>query len=367
LTPQVRSRLLNELERLQRQGEDVPHAAELIAALRAEFRNTGPSHYRAGNPSRYFFQPLEPFLIDDAPERANSGQVARGSLMPIWMMITERLLPSMAADYIASAGTAIAGNSQHEAQKLAATFQKKVLTYLDGLLASAEGPAGFRAGLRMYTSSHATFDDLVKMLNVFRTQPVLAEFAAALPADIAELDARALAEILKPLEAVRARQSGAVPFALTMISRRLKKPWQLLRLATTATRSRAPADLLATPYAAAVSMVLDQIGDRRLTLREAFKANRTLQAREILGEVYEIEDAVRSSIDLGESEWGRRLQALMATIEAALESEVNTIPVDHFHLKHVLETANLHPIHSWTERLGRMIRRGQDALVDGLS
>jgi hypothetical protein len=76
---------------------------------------------------------------------------------------------------------------------------------------------------------------------------------------------------------------------------------------------------------------------------------------------------VRSSIDLGESEWGRRLQALMATIEAALESEVNTIPVDHFHLKHVLESANLHPNHSWTERLGRMIRRGQDALVDGLS
>jgi hypothetical protein len=367
LTPQVRSRLLNELERLHLQGEDVPHAAELIAALRAEFRNTGPSHYRAGNPSRHFFQPLEPCLVDGAPERTNAGQVARGSLMPIWMMITEQLLPSMARDYVAGAGKAIAGNSQREAQSLAAAFQKKVQTYLDGLLGSAEGQSSCRSGLRMYTSSHAVFDDLLKVLIVFRAQPALAEFAAGLPAEIAELDAKTLAGILQPLDALKAKQSAAVPFALIMISRRLKQPWQLLRLATAATRSRAPADLLASPYAIAVSMVLDQMGDKRIALKEALRANRMLQAREILGEVYEIEDAVTSSIDLGQSEWGRRLQALMAAVKAALDSEVNAMPVDHFHLKHVLESASLQPNHSWTERLGRMIRRGQDALVGGLS
>ena len=366
LTPQVRGRLLNELERLHLQGEDVPHAAELIAALRAEFRNGGPGHDRAGNPSRYFFAPLEPFLIDGALERAGAGRISRGSLAPIWMMVTERLLRSMSGDYIAAVSKAIAGNSQREAQKLAATFQTKVLTYLDGLLASADGPAGFRTDLRMYTSSPAVFDDLVKVLSVFRAQAMLAEFAATLPAGIVELDADVMPRIFKPLDALRARQGGAVPFALTLIARRLKKPWQLLRLATAASRSRAPRDLLAAPYGVAVPMVFDMIGDKRLTLLDAFRLNHTLQAREILGEVYEIEDAVRSSIDLGDTDWGRRLQALMAEIKVALDSEVNAMPLDHLHLKHVLESASLQPSHSWTERLGRMFRRGQDALVDGL-
>ena len=89
------------------------------AALRAEFRSTGQSHYRVGNPSRYFFEPLEPVLVDGAPERANSGQIARGSLGPIWSLVTEKLLPSMADGYVASAKKVIVANNQAEARRLA--------------------------------------------------------------------------------------------------------------------------------------------------------------------------------------------------------------------------------------------------------
>src|SRR5947208_4552328 len=138
LTPQVRARLLAELERLHLIGEDIPHSESLIAALRSEFRNTGQSHYRVGNPSRYFFEPLEPMLVDGAPERANGGQIARGSLGPIWCLVTEKLLPSMADGYVASAKKAIVANNQAEARRLAEGFQNKVVTYLDGVLATYE-------------------------------------------------------------------------------------------------------------------------------------------------------------------------------------------------------------------------------------
>jgi hypothetical protein len=365
LTPQVRSRLLTELERLHLQGEDVPHSEGLIAALRAEFRNTGQHHYRAGNPSRYFFQPLEPFLVNAAPERAGSGRIARGTLEPIWSMITDRLLPSMAGDYIAGAGKAIAGNNLGEAQKLAATFQKKILTYLDGTLPSADGEASLRSGLEIYTSSHATLAELVKILDAFRAQPALAEFSAALPQSIGDFEGEALGRVLGPLNALGAKQASAVPFALRILSSRLKQPWQLIHLATAATRSRAAAALLATPYAVAVSMVLDQIDDKRMQLLEAFKVNHTATAREILTGIYEIERAVRSSIDLGESEWGHRLEKIMGSVRTAVDSEVQTIAVDHLHLRHVLESADLRPRHSWTERLGRMIWKGQATLVGG--
>ena len=62
LTPQARRRLLEETERLQASGENVPAAEIILEQLRAEFRNTGQAHYRVGNPSRHFFQPLEPLI-----------------------------------------------------------------------------------------------------------------------------------------------------------------------------------------------------------------------------------------------------------------------------------------------------------------
>ena len=49
LTPQVRGRLLAELERLMELGEPIPRIEELVASLRAEFPN---GTERRGEPAR---------------------------------------------------------------------------------------------------------------------------------------------------------------------------------------------------------------------------------------------------------------------------------------------------------------------------
>ena len=94
--PQVLGRLLAELERLHGLGETTPSTEELIASLRAEFREPGQGPERIGEPERMFFQPLEEVLIDGAPELTNSGQIARGSLGPIWSLLKTELLITMA-------------------------------------------------------------------------------------------------------------------------------------------------------------------------------------------------------------------------------------------------------------------------------
>jgi hypothetical protein len=363
LTPQVRSRLLTEMERLHLLGEDVPHAEELIALLRAEFRSTGQSHYRIGNPSRHFFQLLEPVLINSAPERANTGQIARGSLGPIWSVIAEKLLPSMTRDYIDNATKVIAANKPGEAQNIAVAFRRKVLIYLEGVLGSADGVAGIRTELKAHTSSHATFDDLMKMLRIIRAQQPLLEFAAALPPKIQELDGASFFKVLDLLNVLKAKDANAVPFALTMTAGRLSKHWQLIHFATKPAGSHVVSKIAAMPYAIAVSMVLDRIDEKRLTLLDAFKTNRMPLAKEALTEIYEIEDAVRACIDLGKSDWGTRLHDLMASIKAAFDAEINAIPVDHRNLKHTLESARLRPHRSWTERLSQMMKKGQATLV----
>ena len=363
LAPQVRRRLLAELERLHLLGEDIPHSEPLIAVLRAEFRNTGQNHYRVGNPSRYFFEPLEPVLVDRAPERANSGQIARGSLAPIWSLVTEQLLRSMAADYIASANNVISADMQAEARQMARAFQKKVMISLNGLLGSAEGAARIRDGLMAYTSAHATFEDLKKMLRYLDMQKELEDFGRALAPRIDRLEGAGLAKVLGLLSALKARRADAVPFALTIVARHLETPWELLSVATVPAVGRAAAQVAAGPFAIAVSMVLDQIEEKHHLLLFALRSNRPVRAREIVIEIYRIEQALRTEIELKGSDWARQLDDLMTAVQAAVDAEINSIPGDHRHLTHILESPRLRPDHSFGHKVGHIFEKGWDVVA----
>src|SRR5712691_8603998 len=99
----------------------MPGCEEILATLRAEFRNDESTQPRAGNASRYFFAPLEPLLIDGAPEHANSGRILRGSLAPIWEWISRDLLPAMARDYVKEMNQLTAADNGREARNVAAT------------------------------------------------------------------------------------------------------------------------------------------------------------------------------------------------------------------------------------------------------
>ena len=141
----ARRHLLAEIERLQAHGENVPGAAVIMADLRAEFRATPGAHYRQGNPTLYFYRPIEPLLVDRTSEQANAGQVSRDSLASIWEWISEVALRTLAREYDDEMKVLIAANNRHEAEKVAQTFQTKVAKSLDISLASAANVERVRA------------------------------------------------------------------------------------------------------------------------------------------------------------------------------------------------------------------------------
>ena len=295
------------------------------------------------------------------PERANFGRISRGSLAPIWEWINQDLLPTMARDYTNTMKQALGANNTREAQQVAAAFQNKVAKYLESTLGAADAADRARAALAMYTSSRAAFGDLTKMLCVLRARDALAEFNKSLPAKFNKFEDEQLAEVRVRLDALRTKYADAMPFALTMVAKRLKTPWQVIRFATKAARSKAAADIAATPYAIAVPMVLEQVDDRRLALRHALRANRIPIAKDILTDIYNIERALRASIDgLDQSEWGRQLAELMEAVAAMLEVELRTLPGN---LQHVLGSRAMRGGDSLAGRLGSLASKGRDVLT----
>jgi hypothetical protein len=364
LTPSARSNLLTELERLEVCGASMHGSAAILEKLRAEFRKSGQTHVRVANPSRYFFMPLEPLLVDGAAAHANSGRILRGSLAPIWQWITHDLLPTMARDYESEMRKLIVADNQREAKEVARTFQTKVVKYLESTLGSPDGVDQTRAKLAVYTASPEAYGDLIKIQRVLRARDALAKFSGALPVTIdTEFDDERVAKITGLLDAFRKSQAAEIPFALALVAARLKTPWQLIRLATKAAPSKDAAEIAATPCAIAVSMVLDRLDDSRSALHLALKNERVLVAKEILTEIYETEHALRVRIDrLDESDWGKRLQILMSAVNALVEAEVSRFP-DRVH--HILSSRSLHSEQSLAGRLTYFAWKGRDALVDG--
>jgi hypothetical protein len=363
LTPLSRSCLLSELERLELCGIDMPGSSDIQARLRAEFRKEGLNHARATNPPRYFFAPLELLLIEGAPEHANMGRISRNTLTPIWEWICRDLLPTMARDYIRAINDQVAAENPREVLKIAATFQTKVVKVLENTLASAESTEFARGKLAQYTASRTAFDDVTKMLQVLRAGDALRKFDERLPETLEKFDDGQVARITAQLDAFRKTNPKALPFALTLVARRLKTSWQLVRFATRAAASKSAADVAATPYACVVPMVLDRLDDKRLALRVALRHNRVLIARDLLADIYDTEYALKVRIDgIEQSEWGVRLQQLMDAIATLVTAEVSRFPSN---VGHILGSRRLRGHDTLGSKLTYLAWKGRDVVQDG--
>src|SRR3979411_2219475 len=257
----------------------------------------------------------------------------------------------------------IAAGNQRKARQVAVTFQTKVVKSLENTIGSLDGAKQIRAKLATYTTSHAAYDDLTKMLCVLRARDALAKFSDALPATIGKFDDAPVSKVTALLDALRKKHAEVLPFALALVASRLRTPWQLIRLATKTAPSKKAADIAATPYAITVSMVLDRLEDQRSTLRVALRNNRVLVAREILTGVYASECAWQVRIDqLDQSEWGQRLSSLTSAIAALVEAEVRRFPDN---VGHVLGSLRLRRHQSLVGRLTYLAWKGRDAVSGG--
>ena len=364
LSPLTRSCLLTELERLELCGVEMPGSADIRAKLRAELRQNGSSQNKEAEPSFHFFAALEPILLDGAPDYDTPGRIPRASLVPIWEWITRDLLPTMARDFNTQMRGLIGNdNKKKELRDAVSVFQTKVVKYLENTLSDPAAAEMTRVRLGTYTSARSAYGDLVKIMTALRAREAIAKFNKVLPERFVKFDKGEVAKMTKLLDAFRKEHAEAVPFAIAMISKRLKTPWHLIRLATKAAASKNAADVAATPYAIAVSMVLDRIDDGRRALRIALKQNRVVIARDLLADMYDAEHALKVRIDqFEESAWGKRLQTLMDAVASLVAAEISRFPAE---VGHVLGSRSLRNHDSLAGKLTSLAWKGRDAVSNG--
>jgi len=327
LTPEAQGLLAAELERALLRGEEPPGASLILDHLRSEARSAGRKMPRPGNPQRLFFAPLEPFLVDDAPERKHRGRVPRVCLDPIWNWLCRDLVAQEARTYVEQVTILLGANEKKGAEQVARAFQDLVEQRVCETLIGIKSDDKARRQIEFQISTPYAIEHLRETAAILRIRDALAVIGSRLPAFISNLADEQLENVRSLLESPVGRHRDVFLHALLMVMSRLGSPWQLIRLPIAAAGTDAAARVAETPYAVAVDIILADMERMIAHLRESLKAGRGGEVAEILKDIHDAARTLRTEMDLsGDLPWARQLASLRAEVARLLQAEIVDLP-----------------------------------------
>jgi hypothetical protein len=328
LKPEARELLAAELERAMLRGEGPPGASSILQALRDELRKGTGKLARLANPQRLFFAPLEPFLVDDAPERKHHGRISRSSLDPIWNWICRDLVARRAKNYVEQVELLLAADETNGAEQVARAFQDLVEQHLSERLSKLKGHEKETRRLAGQIGTPHALDEVRELAAILRARDALGLIGSRLPPVISNLGEEQIQNVTALLESPIGRHRDVFLYALLVVMSRLGSPWQLIRLATHAASSDVAARIAGTPFAVAVGVVLTDLNRVVGNLEDSLHERRTGDVARLLKEFHDAARALHTEMDLSvlDTPWGRQLADSRAEVAKVLHAHIDNLP-----------------------------------------
>lgn len=326
LKPEARALLIAELERGALSGENAPGSDLVLQELRNAMRGTTQQADRVGNPARLFFAPLEPFLVDDAPQFAHDGRLARASLTAMWEWICRDLAPQEAKAYSAEVSRILAANDEAKGEAAARAFQDQVVQLVHVALSSARADDKAKRKLSVQIGTPRALEDVYRLASILRARDAISALSARLPASIRNLSDDQMATV-KPLIDSMSGQRELFAYGIILVMSRLQNPWQLIRFATKAANSDDAAKVADTTYAFAVTVVLQDVERMVRALSDDIKRGQAMARPMLLKDIHDAARGLRSEMDLsGDTPWARRLAAIRTDVADLVRAEIESVP-----------------------------------------
>ena len=347
LTPRARAMLLAELERGEQRGESLPGSDLIVRELRNAGRDdpapappvapAAPVASAApvpaaeppdpnGMAARLFFAFLEPFFVDDAPENAHIGRIARAAAAPIWEWIGRDLLPTETGFFASEVARLMPAN-EAKAHQATSAFQERVARGIETALAAVASDDKARRKLAHQIGTPRALDDVRHVAALLKARDVLAALAGKLPPKIRTLTDDQIASITDFIDSTAGRYREVYVMALVLVMSRLAAPWQLIRIAVKAADSDFPARIAETPYAPAVPIVLADLERMVGELEVDLRRGDAMAQPSLLRDIHDAARGLRTEVDLSsDSQWGRTLAAIRSQLAVALRPEIESTP-----------------------------------------
>src|SRR5258707_5922708 len=214
LKPGARGLLIGELERGLLHGNSPAGAELVLSELRRSLREGQSKSARFGDPARLFFQPLEPFLVDDAPDHKHRGRIARSALEPLWLWVGNTLMPEETKAYGAHVEHALMAGATDSAEEHARGFQDLAAARIAEMLEGADDKERRRLNVQLGTSRALV--DVQSLRGILNSRNGLAMFGAQLPGHITSLTGPVLESAKAQLDSPAAVSTAPVLYSLLL-------------------------------------------------------------------------------------------------------------------------------------------------------
>lgn len=321
LPPQSQALLMREFERAIERGEDTTVASFVLGELRKVVRSSENAPARVDDPSRLLFRPLEPFLVDDSgPLRP--GQIRRSSLMPIWQWLVREGAPEQAHEFETALGRKGEGSQGPEA-----AARKLQLATADAIFKLMAPSSGDRQRALSRVGQPNVIEDLIPIASVLQARDALDGLNGRLPSHMRAFGEAQMATVGVGLNVPSLQTPQLLPFALSLVMKRLAAPWQIIRLAIKMAASDDEIRVAATPYGVAVTIAVHDLSHLAASLQFDIRRGRFANVAENLKTLHDGVRGLRTELDLrNESPWGKQLTAIRADISNGLQSEIESVP-----------------------------------------
>lgn len=334
LKPEARAMLIVELERDLLRGEDVAGSQLILQELRRTICAAGQKVPRIGDASRLFFTPLEPFMINDAPDHKRVGRIARSTLAAIWEWIGRDLMPGEAKALVTDINRALFEDDRLKAEQLMRTLQDRVTLRINEAVAGAKKDENAQRRLAAQIGAPRGVETVTTLAKILGCRDVLPTVAQRLPAIMPAFEreqvdlVKALltgATAQKPADGKATNKSDIFLYGLVLVVGRLAEPWQLIRIATRAAASNDENRVADTPFAVAVSIVLGDLECMLNDLQAGLKVRRQVAplVRAICAALHGVGTELSFSTDLL---WGRRFTAIRGDLGNVLTAAIEQAP-----------------------------------------
>jgi hypothetical protein len=266
-------------------------------------------------------------VVDDAPDRPHRGRVPRACLDPIWQWISRDLMPSETKAYSDQVVRGLLTNDKVTSERLARAFQDQAVQRIQHALNAVQDGAKARQRLAAQVGTPLALDDLRAVLGVLKARDALNVFASRLPASIKNLADEQLDNVKALLDSPVGGHPDVFLYALILVMGRLAVPCQLIRLAIKAAESDQASRVAGTPYAIAVTIVLEEMERVLSVLRANVKSGQFAAVGGQLKDIHDAARVLRTEMDLaGDSPWARQLATLRAEVSNLVKSQIETVP-----------------------------------------
>jgi len=203
-------------------GTGLPHDI-ILEALRPALR-AAHSAERTLTPLRLFCEPFEDLLTTVPSKEKRKGRIARGHVVPVWLWLSETLMPKETKSYVTAIRESILGYRMVEAKQQANAFWTAVSEAIRSALTND------RANTRRVLGSDLILADADEMALLLSAGGSIADLQEKLPRGTPSLNEDLIWALRGIYDNLVKTNPDAAPYVAVIAMARLERPWEALKL-----------------------------------------------------------------------------------------------------------------------------------------